>query len=230
MPEALAGPPALEETLHRAGHAAARSRGLVPALLLLHTGLGEGIAVRGARGWVVAPTRVTRRLWSGEGYVGLPAQDAVEATPAVLDGLGLTVLHCRRPGPVAAGPAYGAWLAALAWTRLGHSRHLLDLAVAHLGRRTFDGAPLLHRQLVQGTLADAVVAHLEAESALDGAASHRAALAEAHTRITAVDRELVRLFGAAGFTADGPGRSAHASELLADVYAGGTPCTRTTSA
>jgi hypothetical protein len=32
---------------------------------------------------------------------------------------------------------------------------------------------------------------------------------------------LLRLLGAAGFLADGPGQAARASELIADVYFGG---------
>ena len=44
-------------------------------------------------------------------------------------------------------------------------------------------------------------------------------LSELHAGITRVDRALLRLLGAAGFTSAGPAGAAYLSELLADAYA-----------
>ncbi|MYR37699.1 hypothetical protein GTX14_15410 [Streptomyces sp. SID4944] len=44
-------------------------------------------------------------------------------------------------------------------------------------------------------------------------------LAALHRAVTRTDRVLLRLLGGHGFRTDGPGQSAHVSELLADVYA-----------
>ena len=39
-----------------------------------------------------------------------------------------------------------------------------------------------------------------------------------HARLTQADRTTLRLLGASGFLADGPGQVAYLSELLADAY------------
>jgi hypothetical protein len=59
---------------------------------------------------------------------------------------------------------------------------------------------------------------------LDGAAPgdlDGTVLTGLNAQITGTDRMLLRLLGAAGFLADGPGQAARASELIADVYFGG---------
>ncbi|MFF8726184.1 hypothetical protein ACF073_06790 [Streptomyces sp. NPDC015171] len=212
------------------GHAEAASHGLGAALTLLHGVLGPGTLAGGISGHAVAPLEVARtahRVWTGERYVDLPSHRRQEAGPVVLDGSGLTTLRWEprqpdeRPGTPAARDWERGWGTALAWVRLGHSRRLFGLATAHLGQRTSAGSPLLRRQLVQGSVADAVVEHLEIESALTAAGSAAltgAGLGHWHDRLTAVDRLLLRLLGAGGYTAAGPGRAAYASELLSDVY------------
>jgi hypothetical protein len=44
-----------------------------------------------------------------------------------------------------------------------------------------------------------------------------------HDRLTDVDRLLLRLLGASGFLADGPGRRAAVAELLSDTYVAHSP-------
>lgn len=98
---------------------------------------------------------------------------------------------------------------------------------------------LIEQLEIGGVLDDLAADHHEADGA-DGADGDDAAdgspdgadplapvrpldarsLARLQAQITEVDRALLRLLGAHGFTAEGPGRDAHASELLADVYCG----------
>ncbi|GFJ86746.1 hypothetical protein [Phytohabitans rumicis] len=118
------------------------------------------------------------------------------------------------------------WSLDLARLRLGLSQALLDATVTHLRERRAGDVPLLLQQLVKGALADAVTEQLEMCCVLAAPASGEpagAALVDLHRQITLTDRMLLRLLGASGFTLDGPGRTVHASELLADVWAGGPP-------
>jgi hypothetical protein len=39
-----------------------------------------------------------------------------------------------------------------------------------------------------------------------------------HSQLTSADRALVKLLGASGYLAGGPGQAAHVSELLAEAY------------
>ncbi|MFJ7151880.1 hypothetical protein ACIQVT_27445 [Streptomyces sp. NPDC100445] len=129
------------------------------------------------------------------------------------------------------------WAWAVAWLRLGMSERLRDACLAHLAARHAEGAPLLMRQLVKGTLAEVLLEHLEIEGVLDDVTAGRTGplgplrpaddrrLVALQEQITRADRALLRLLGAHGFTADGPGAGAHASELLADAYTPAAPGT-----
>ncbi|MFC7545964.1 hypothetical protein [Plantactinospora sp. GCM10030261] len=123
--------------------------------------------------------------------------------------------------PEAGDPETGARATALAlaWLRLGLSERLLDDCLGYLDGRTTGGEPLLGQQLVKGELAEIRMDHLEVAAVLDGAAPGDAHVQDAHRRITTTDRTLLRLLGASGFVHDGPGRTAYASELLADTLA-----------
>ncbi|MET7699167.1 hypothetical protein [Streptomyces sp. NPDC005485] len=155
---------------------------------------------------------------------------------------GLAVL---RPGEGDADAVAGSvspsasrdWSTGLAWLRLGVSERLRDASIAYLALRQVEGTSLLMQQMVKGALADVLIEHLEIEGFLDDLADgiDRVAvplgprppidereLTRLQAQITRADRTLLRLLGAHGFTAEGPGMTAHASELLADVYCGGT--------
>jgi hypothetical protein len=82
---------------------------------------------------------------------------------------------------------------------------------------------LLDQQLVRGDLADAATAHEELAVLLEGAPPDPADLPWLHRRLTRVDRLLLRLLGAGGFLAGGPGQRAAASELVSDAYVPGDP-------
>ncbi|MEV5981353.1 hypothetical protein [Streptomyces sp. NPDC052114] len=169
----------------------------------LYRAVPDGLALQGPAGHAVVPTG------------RLPG--AADLLAAPLKGHGLSIV---RPG---ADTAWTERTDAVVWLRLGLSRALLDACLAHLEQRTVQGAPLLHQQLVGGALADAVTEQTEAESVLLVPGQEPAVLGDLHRQITAVDRKLLRLLGAFGFTVDGPGRTALLSELIADVYAGHHP-------
>ncbi|MEU3859153.1 hypothetical protein AB0F03_17545 [Streptomyces sp. NPDC028722] len=167
----------------------------------------------------------------GEGGPGAGGARAARVeTAGLLPGLALT----RSAGAEEAAPEWG-W--AVAWLRLGMSERLRDACLAHLASRHTDGAPLLMQQMVKGTLAEVLLEHVEIEGVLDDLTAGRTGplgplrptddrhLAALQEQITRADRTLLRLLGAHGFTADGPGAGAHASELLADAY--GPPGPRT---
>lgn len=179
---------------------AARSDGLVSALLLLHLRHG-GTPVYGPAGHAV-----------------LPASVAGDAAPLLtLDLYGEALVAVRGDGT--GGPASPEWVLGLAWLRLGLSEGLLDRCLAYLGARTAGESPLLIQQLVKGQLADAVTEHLLIQGSLYGEPAGEA-LDDLHLQITLADRMLLRLLGGSGFRADGPGQSAHVSELLADAHTG----------
>ncbi len=145
-----------------------------------------------------------------------PRTPAVESVIPLIALQDLDVVVLRLPGTAAESDS--EWASALARLRFGLSESLLAHAVRHLDERT-----LLQHQMVQGTLADVAIDHAELGSVLTGpAAPGLAVLDDMHGRITRTDRTLMRLFGAYGFTAAGPGRTAYFSQLLADVYIGRT--------
>ncbi|MGB2570920.1 acyl-CoA dehydrogenase family protein [Micromonospora citrea] len=161
--------------------------------------------------------------WRGRYAVVAAGPDEPAAvTDPLLAAEGLVVV--RRPGgtepPVPAAAAREVALA-MAWLRLGLSERLLDDCLAYLDGRTTGGEPLIGQQLVRGELAEIRMDHLEVAAVLDDATPSNAHVLDVHRRITGADRALLRLLGASGFVADGPGRVAYVSELLADVYAGG---------
>ncbi|SDC50096.1 acyl-CoA dehydrogenase family protein [Streptomyces prasinopilosus] len=153
----------------------------------------------------------------------LPAGARMLPTP-IPAGLGVAVWRHDMPDGAAAAD-YGGWCETLSWLRLGLCDRLLDTVLVHLSGRTSGGEPLLRRQLLKGALADVEIERHELRAMLaeldtaDG--TYFPALADLHERITDSERALLRLSGAHGFTAHGPGALAHTSELLGDVYVGG---------
>jgi alkylation response protein AidB-like acyl-CoA dehydrogenase len=181
----------------------ARERGPVPALSALYRLIEPESVVVGPGGHAVAPADAAR---AG----GVVAGDIV-VLPCLA---GTGVIALRGLGPPTHS-RYPAWLPGLAQLRLGVSEGVLDATMAYLRRRS-----LLSQQLIRSVLADALAQHLLIRATLDDpqAAGIRRMLPDLHSQITAVDRSVLRLHGAAGFTTDGPGRDAYLSELLADVH------------
>jgi len=108
----------------------------------------------------------------------------------------------------------------LAAARLGLARRLLDAAVDHLSGRTGGGEPLIRKQLVMGTIADAVT-EIELLRQYVLTLHGGAALADAHARLDAVGWEIARLFGASGYIADNETRALYVSALVANTWIDG---------
>ncbi|PWS48579.1 hypothetical protein DKT74_02605, partial [Streptomyces sp. ZEA17I] len=149
-----------------------------------------------------------------------PRERTAESSPRTVRLHGDTLVALRHPLPPGPEDPDDPWALGLARLRLGLSEALLDRCLEHLSGRSFGGSPLLVRQLVQDGLAEALTDHLELGELLAPEARLTAGeLAALHRAVTRTDRVLLRLLGGHGFRTDGPGQSAHVSELLADVYA-----------
>jgi hypothetical protein len=223
--------------------AAAHDGGLTPGLeLALHTaGVGTPpgrVAALPAGRVPAGAALVPHRLADLEGIAFVawplrPAESAAPSGPAVSTGpaepaTSADPMEATQPaqpmGPV--GPASfdvpddrrTVFAALLGAVRVGVSRRLLDDAVAHLSGRTAGGEPLIRRQLVLGTVADVITALDAVRQLLRVAHSVPAAVADAHDRITALDWDTAKLFGASGFLADGPVRAAYVGRLAADCW------------
>jgi hypothetical protein len=163
-------------------------------------------------------------------YAAVPAKTAPDELPVAphsLAGLEDIVLVDRgRPsaGDTSTAPGdaelvtFGQRLAAV---RLGLTRRLLDAATEHLSNRTGGDEPLVRKQLVTGAIAD-IIAGVELLRAyangLPAAGAPLANLADLHAKITELDLEVIRLFGAAGYIADHPVRALYVSALVANTW------------
>jgi hypothetical protein len=109
---------------------------------------------------------------------------------------------------------FGALLVRLHWETVGVQ---LDDVLRHLADRTSEGTPLLHRQLVQGAVADVALALSDTEGLLElpSTASRRW---QAHLGLVSAGRTLLKLFGGSSFLAGGPGSVLYLAELLGNVY------------
>ncbi len=98
-------------------------------------------------------------------------------------------------------------------------RRVLAQAIAHLHARTSAGSTLLAMQLVEGQLAEIAMA-LNADEAVPAHLRHadRYSRWRAHQRLVAAGRQLVRMFGASGFLADGPGADLYLAEVTGNTY------------
>ncbi|KUL72573.1 MULTISPECIES: hypothetical protein [unclassified Streptomyces] len=204
----------------REARGSARTDGLVPALALLTRALSPKAPPRGPRGHAVLPKELL------DEFAAMEAEDARRDERRDDEPLpGLAVLRPADPVQAAApdGTDARVWGTGLAWLRLGMSERLREACVAYLAARQVEGTSLLMQQMVKGTLADVLIEHLEIEGVLEELADGPGGdgtLDRLQRQITRADRTLLRLLGAHGFTQDGPGPAAHASELLADVYRG----------
>ncbi|MFK0195703.1 hypothetical protein [Kitasatospora sp. NPDC090308] len=189
--------PALAPELQRV----ARTEGLLPALRLLLEAHGD-----------TPPFGPTGHTLLPEPAAG---PDPVRRHP--LPGGAVVLVH--DPRAARAGAAVDR--TALLRLRLGLVQGLRDACLAHLAGRASGGSTVLMQQLVKGQLAEALGHQLELAALLDATAPPDLtgpALRDLHRQLTDTGRALLRLLGAHGYLADGPGATAHVSELLADVH------------
>ncbi|MFD7784937.1 hypothetical protein ACFV4Q_17795 [Streptomyces nojiriensis] len=181
----------------------ARREGLAPALRLLLGGRGPGSAPRGTSGFALLPED-----WAA-------GHTVLRRYP--LAGGPVVVVHELRPAPAGGGGSVdGTDLLRL---RLGVAEGLRDACVEHLAARPSGESTVLMQQMVKGQLAEALAHQLELSALLDSAAPVRGPfLRNAHGQITRNGRSLLRLLGAYGYLANGPGAAAEVSELLADIH------------
>ncbi|MGW4898432.1 hypothetical protein ACWEQL_40275 [Kitasatospora sp. NPDC004240] len=200
----------------------ARQGGLVAALTALQAELAPGALPLGPAGHALLPEAAARAATTvRHGGRTAPRDPAAETALPPVRLHGETLLPVRHPLPSGAAGTDDRWTLGLARLRLGLSEALLDSCLEYLGARTSGDTPLLLQQLVRGSLAEALTEHLMLAELLDEDAEFDAGqLTELHRTITRTDRSLLRLLGGHGFRADGPGQSAHVSELLADVHTG----------
>ncbi|SFC88620.1 acyl-CoA dehydrogenase family protein [Streptomyces aidingensis] len=191
----------MRETLaecERAGHRDGLAAGLGPAL--------DGAGADAAPGSVAAlPSAAVP-----------PRASLVPHPLAAREG----VSFVRRPARhrTAAPERLTALAARLAAVRLGLTRRLAERAVDHLSGRIGGGEPLIRRQLVLGTLADARVELEVARRTLRVAGTLPAAVAEVHDRLTELDWELAKLLGGSGYAGDGALRGVVVSRLVANCW------------
>jgi hypothetical protein len=182
----------------------------VAALDACHEQASPGGAVCARTGWTVASARRV----SGDpvpGSAGLLRASRGTGGP--------------RPEALA---AFSSALVRLHWRTL---RTAFDATVVRLGSRTSEGTDLLSRQLVQGAVADAALALNDCAGLLGlpdesgppgppGAAADAGErrLWQARTTLVRAGRATLKLSGAAGFLAAGPGSVIYLAELLGNVY------------
>ncbi|SCK56445.1 MULTISPECIES: hypothetical protein [unclassified Streptomyces] len=191
------------------------------ALTALQAELAPGAIPLGPAGHALLPEAVAAAAHGvRRGARTAPRERPAESAPRTVRLHGDTLVALRHPLPPGPEGPDDPWALGLARLRLGLSEALLDRCLEHLSGRSFGGSPLLVRQLVQDGLAEALTDHLELGELLAPEARLSAGeLAALHRAVTRTDRVLLRLLGGHGFRTDGPGQSAHVSELLADVYA-----------
>jgi hypothetical protein len=114
----------------------------------------------------------------------------------------------------AATPPADADAAALAGVRVGLAERMLARAVDRLRGRVTGGSPLIQRQLVASTVAEAAIA-LELAAAGGGP---DAGLPDLHRRLSEVEWSIAGLFGAAGYLRDDPARCLYLVRLVADCW------------
>jgi Acyl-CoA dehydrogenase, C-terminal domain len=174
-------------------------------------GLAAGLAraLAGVDVAAVAPGR----------YAAVPRDSVWPTTPVTEHSLAAAdgIVFVRCPGTAGDDTRVALRLAAV---RIGVTRRLLDLAVAHLSDRVSSGEPLIRKQLVTGAIADAVTT-IEALRRY-AQSTTPASLTDLHDQISALDWSVAMLFGASGYIADHPARSLYVSALVANSWIGGT--------
>ncbi|GAA3375066.1 hypothetical protein GCM10020367_41410 [Streptomyces sannanensis] len=185
----------------------ARTRGPAPALR-------ELLGPRGPKTLPYAP----------HGFAVLPLEHPEHPVEALctypLPGGPVTLVRVPKPGPgYRCAPPFDA--TALLWLRLGLAEGLRRSCVEHLKDRPSGDSTVLLQPLVKAQLAEATAQQMELAAWLSGIAADgvpASRLRRPHDQVTENGRALLRLFGAHGFLAEGPGGVAHVSELLAEVH------------
>lgn len=92
-------------------------------------------------------------------------------------------------------------------------------AISHLDGRTSAGATLLSMQLVEGQLADIAMA-MSADDAVPAPLRDADSRSRwrSYLRLAGAGRQLVKLFGARGYLADGPGADLYLAEVAGNIY------------
>ncbi|RFU41886.1 hypothetical protein DZF91_09535 [Actinomadura logoneensis] len=200
---------------------------MVPALTALRTAVCPEALPCGPAGHALVPEDIAETFdhgWADGSGAPRAADREDRLTEIAVSGGVLVALRRRDEAPVDVHRApVRAWTLGLAWVRLGLSEQMLDTCMTYLRGRVTGAGTLLNQQMVKGSLAEVAIEHLEIETMMDGALPGDldiAATVHLHAQITRADRMLLRLLGAYGFLADGPGQVAWVSELLADVYVG----------
>lgn len=154
-------------------------------------------------------------------YAAVPAEAVALDAPVLRHRLaeleGIALLECPGGCPAGDGAALAEVGRRLAAVRLGVLRAVLDQAVEHLSDRVSGGEPLVRKQLITGAIAD-VVCGIEMVRTYAEALSEPAALGDVHSQIDALGWEVAKLYGAAGYLADGPGRALYVSALAAGTW------------
>jgi hypothetical protein len=145
---------------------------------------------------------------------------AVPAGAAVIghrlaDLEGISLVRCADHEPARGLTALGARLGAV---RLGITGLLIERAVEHLSGRTAGGEATIRKQLVAGTLADALTATESLRQRLLVAGHVAVAVTDLHDRLNAIDWEVAKLLGASGYLACGPARGAYVARLIANCW------------
>lgn len=203
----------------------AKQDGLLAGLRVVQQTAGHGVLPVGPRGHVVVTgtlAATATRLSRGgvRSDRGQDRETVLGSWPLAdpTDGSGDTLVALRigeraRPDDPPAGAADHGWATGLAWLRFGLAERLLGQCLDYLATRTTGDRRLLDLQLVRGDLGDSKLALLEIEGTLTGCPP-----VHVHRELTKVDRMTLRLMGASGFLADGPGLHASLSELIAGAY------------
>jgi hypothetical protein len=142
-----------------------------------------------------------------------------DAPPGPFTPLGLAVADAGADSAFGIGPTADRFAAGLLHLHAEALRDTLQHALHHLSSRTSAGATLLSRQLVQGEIADIAMSLAEHQAMpFDHRDADRHARWRAYLRLVAGGRRALRLFGASGFLASGPGGRLHLAEAVGNVY------------
>ena len=175
-------------------------------------GLAAGLALA-LLGIAVADTAPGR-------YAAVPAGNPADRAAVLRHRLAeledVVFLECPGQRPVEA-PGLAEVGRLLAAVRLGLVRSVLDQVVEHLSGRLSGDEPLIRKQLITGAIAD-IMAGIEMLRVYTQTQGGPAALADIHTQLDGLGWEVLKLYGAAGYLADGPGRALYVSSLVAGTW------------
>ncbi|MFF9086026.1 hypothetical protein ACF1BE_06375 [Streptomyces sp. NPDC014991] len=173
-------------------------RDFAAALDACHDKVTSGGLVVSHGGWVVAsPARVT----AGAQVPGSSG-----------------ALMAQRGGTPAADRRQEAFAQELIGLHRQTLREVLDGAVTRLDERVSEGVSLLNRQLVQGAVADVALALSEADDLRELPMSTPWRRWRIHRDLVNAGRTALKLYGAGGFVAGGPGTVLYLTEILGNIY------------